>query len=89
MSLVQIKNIFFEKKKFSVEFSLFCHQFFHRYKAFNFNSRRNELNLQKETKKCTQTLKRYHVLNKKLLRRADKMANIKKENIENMVTRSD
>ena len=58
---------------------MFHHQLFHCCKTFNLSTWRNELSLQKQ-KKCTQNLKRYYVhLKKKILRRADKMVNIKKK----------
>ena len=84
MFLVQIKNILVEKNMFSLNF--FC---FLCFKTFELNMRRNELNLQKQTKNVHKFQKDTMFIKKKVIVKIDKMANKKKRKFENMVRRSD
>ena len=59
------------------------------FKTFELNMRRNELNLQKQTKNVHKFQKDTMFIKKKVIVKIDKMANKKKRKFENMVRRSD
>ena len=87
MLLVQIKNIFVERNILSLIF-LFRYQFFLCYKTFDWNTGRNELNLQKQTEHVRKIWKVPCSL-KKVVVKGKQGGEYKKRKFENIVRRSD